>query len=384
MNIYSRKVLWKLGLLLFAVIIGTGSLFYTSNLVDNIKREEKDKAEMWALATQKLIEASAGSEEIDYLFSVIEKNNTVPVILTDENYEIISFRNLNPSRETDTVYLNESLRKMREKGEPITIELGDDHKNYIFYRDSIILTRLLYYPYIQLGVIILFILVAYFAFSSARRVEQNQVWVGMSKETAHQLGTPVSALTGWIELMRLRHPEIAEAAEMEKDIARIEKIALRFSKIGSRPDLVETDLTGVILSSVYYMRGRAPSSILLDATALPPAPVIIPLNQSLFEWVLENLIKNAIDATNGSGLIKIELREEGDKIIIDLSDDGKGMPGRMHKQIFKPGYTTKSTGWGLGLSLVKRIVEDYHNGKIFVLRSEPDKGCTMRIILPGG
>ena len=382
MNIYRRKILWKLALLLFAVMIGAGSLIYTGNLVENIKREEKDKAEMWALATQKLIEAEPGAEDLDYLFSVIEKNNSVPVILTDEYFEIVSFRNLNPARSSDTLYLMETLRKMEARAEPIVIDLGDDHKNYIFYRDSIILTRLLYYPYIQLGVIMLFVALSYLGFSSARRVEQNQVWVGMSKETAHQLGTPVSALTGWTELLRLRHPDLKEVDEIEKDVARIGKITHRFSRIGSKPALEPTDVTAVINQSILYMAGRTSASIRFDTRGIPDHPILAPLNASLFEWVMENLLKNSIDAINNDGTIAVTVTEETkDGVIIDVSDSGKGMAKRLHKRIFKPGFTTKATGWGLGLSLANRIVSDYHSGKIFVKSSEPDKGTTIRIVL---
>jgi signal transduction histidine kinase len=281
----------------------------------------------------------------------------------------------------DIDYLRGKLARFKEKNEPIIIDLGEGNVNLIYYNDSIILRQLIYYPYVQLSIIVLFILVSYFAFSSSRKAEQNQVWVGMSKETAHQLGTPTSSLAGWVEVLQMKHPEIDIASEMAIDISRLEKITERFSKIGSRPDLVNGDVITIVKQTIDYLRSRASSRINFTLQSISDNEILIPVNASLFSWVIENVCKNAIDAMEGVGEIVINVTEIQEHAIIDICDSGKGIAKSAYKKIFSPGYTTKTRGWGLGLSLAKRIIEDYHRGRIFVRYSEPGRATCIRIMM---
>ncbi len=380
MKIFRHKNIGKLLLLIFAVIIGMGSLIYTDNLVSRLKQEERENVELWAEATR-LMTLPDTTQNVEFLLQIIENNNTVPVILTDEQDSIISARNFNPAKINDQVFLKRTLKKIKEDNEPIINNLGEGHFNLIYYKDSIILTMLIYYPLIQLSIIILFILVSYLAFRSSRKAEQNQVWVGMSKETAHQLGTPTSSLAGWIEILQHKHPEISETAEIARDVARLEKVTERFSRIGSKPSLENENLTAIITRTTDYLKSRTSSKVKLTAEYNPEHSIIVPLNAALFEWVIENIYKNAIDSMEGSGEIKIRISETEKNAVIDISDTGKGMPKSAFKKIFTPGYTTKQRGWGLGLSLAKRIIEEYHNGRIFVRHSEIGKGSSIRIIM---
>jgi signal transduction histidine kinase len=379
LNIYRKKILWKLWLLIIAVLIGFGSLIYTNDLVERLKSEEKEKAELWAEATRKLIETPETNQDIDFLYSIIENNTTVPVILTDDNGMIISAMNFDKEKSSAIGYLEMNLAAMKERIIPITVDLGGGHFNYIYYKDSIILTKLIYYPYVQLGIIILFIIVSYVAFSTSRKAEQNQVWVGMSKETAHQLGTPTSSLAGWVELMEMKYPEVALREEIAKDVERLEKVTERFSKIGSKPALVNEDVTQIIIKTIDYLKSRTSSRIKYVFEFETGRQVLVPMNSTLFEWVVENICKNAIDAVEGDGTISFNITEHKKQVDIDISDSGKGIPSSAYKSVFKPGFSTKKKGWGLGLSLSKRIIEDYHNGKIFVKHSEAGKGSCLRI-----
>jgi anti-sigma regulatory factor (Ser/Thr protein kinase) len=378
--IYHNKTLWKFFLLLFAVLIGMGSLIYTENLVRKLKIEERKNVELWAEATS-LISLSDSSQNIDFLFSIIDNNNTVPVILTDESDNIISSKNFDPARKNDQNYLGKELNKIKEKNEPINIDLKDGHYNLIYYKDSIILTMLIFYPYVQLGIIILFILVSYLAFSSSRKAEQNQVWVGMSKETAHQLGTPTSSLAGWIEILQQKYPEISITRELALDVERLEKVTERFSRIGSKPSLANENLVDIISRTVDYLKSRTSSKVLFLIGYNSDKEVIVPVNSALFEWVIENVFKNAIDAMEGNGEITIRISETEKNALIDISDTGKGIPKSAFNKVFNPGFTTKQRGWGLGLSLAKRIIEEYHNGRIFVRHSEVGKGSCIRIVM---
>lgn len=380
MSIYSRKQWWKFFILLIAISIGVSSLYYTSVLVKKLSIEERKKIELWAEATKQLGEADISEKDFSFLLQVIQNNNTVPVILTDSMPNILSYRNLDSLKATDTNYLKEQLAQMKLEKKPIIIYIDKNSKNYIYYQDSYLLKQLTYYPYIQLGVIILFIIVAYLAFSASRKAEQNQVWVGLTKETAHQLGTPTSSLMAWVELIKDKLKETELINELQKDVKRLEIITERFSKIGSNPSLKSTNLNNLLLSAIEYLKNRTSDKINY-IIQLPEEDIIIPLSKSLFEWVIENLCKNAIDAITERGSITIIIKKVKRKIIIDITDTGKGIPKSKFKTIFKPGYTTKTRGWGLGLSLSKRIIENYHKGKIFVLNSEPDKGSTFRIIL---
>jgi signal transduction histidine kinase len=377
MDIYRKRLLWKVLLLIFAVIIGLGSLIYTQDLVDRLKEEERKKAEQWAEATRRLVT----SDDFEFLFSIIEDNTTVPVILIDEEESIISQRNLPSAMATDTLAMVRELKRMAKRNDPISIELPNGIVNQLYYRESTLLRQLRVYPYVQLTVILLFIGVAYVAFSASRMAEQNQVWVGLSRETAHQLGTPTSSLSAWSEIISNRYPGTDIAEELPADVERLSRVAERFSLIGSKPKLQPGDLAELADTTASYLRKRIASTIDLNVNNETSGTITVPFNPVLLGWVIENLVKNSADAMKGSGKITIRLTETGHEALIDVEDTGKGVPRKDFKTIFKPGYTTRERGWGLGLSLSKRIVEEYHKGKIFVLRSEPGHGCSMRIIL---
>ena len=381
MNIYTRKIRWKFILILSAVLIALGSLFYTNKLVSQLKQEEKNKVELWAKATEQLIDLDITETDFGFLFEVIENNNTVPVILVNSDNEIISTRNLDPAKENNHNYLARKLKKMKKQNEAIEFSIGNNSNNFIYYKDSILLSKLELFPFVQLAVIILFILISYFAFSASRKAEQNQVWLGLSKETAHQLGTPTSSLAALAELLRMKDLDEKILKEFEKDVTRLEKITERFSKIGSKPSLKSINLFNVIMRAVTYIKSRSSENVKFNLSFSEGDELNLPLNAALFEWVIENLCKNAIDAMNGKGIININVQDNVQVAYLDISDTGRGMNKSKFKTIFKPGYTTKERGWGLGLSLSKRIVEMYHGGKIFVNYSEINKGTTVRIVL---
>jgi anti-sigma regulatory factor (Ser/Thr protein kinase) len=367
-------------LFLFAILTGLGSLIYTRYLVGILKDEERKKVELWAESTR-LISIADSSQNIEFLYSIIENNNTIPVILTDENDSIISSGNFDNARLRDAGYLKSQLVKIKKKNNPIFIDLGNDHRNLIYYKDSIILTQLNYYPYVQTGIIVLFILFAFLAFSSSRKADDNQVWVSMSKETAHQLGTPTSSLAGWVEILHHKYPEITLTKEISLDVDRLEKITERFSRIGAKPALARENIISIITGTVDYLKSRTSSRVKYRFAFDPSGEIIIPFNSALLEWVIENISKNAIDSMEGNGEITYTISETEKSIMIDISDTGKGIPKRAFKKIFNPGYTTKQRGWGLGLSLARRIIEEFHKGKIYVRHSEPGKGSCIRIIL---
>jgi two-component system, sporulation sensor kinase D len=380
MIISRHKTLWKLSLFSFAVLIGMGSLIYTGNLVRKLKVEERKNVQLWAEATR-LISNSDTSLNLDFLSSIIYNNTTIPVILTDESDSIISAGNFNTEKIGDKKYLEKNLKKIKGKNKPITINLGEGHFNSIYYKDSIILTMLIYYPFIQLGIIVLFILVSYLALSASRKADQNQVWVGMSKETAHQLGTPTSSLAGWIEIMQHKHPEISITKELARDVERLEKVTERFSRIGSKPALTNENIIIIISRTIDYLKSRTSSKVKFNTEYNLNGEIFIPLNSALFEWVIENVSKNAIDAMEGNGEITVRITETEKQALVDISDTGKGIPKSAFSKIFRPGFTTKQRGWGLGLSLAKRIVEEYHNGRIFVKYSEVGKGSCISIVM---
>ncbi|MDC3220401.1 HAMP domain-containing histidine kinase [Flavobacteriales bacterium] len=378
MNIYSKKQVWKIALLLFAVIIGILSLWYTNDLVKELKKEEERKVKIWAEATT-LLTKSEG--DISFIFSVIQNNKTIPVILVDENEHIISFNNLDSakinSKKRDD-YLADLLADMKHEQRFISFPLTNGKENTIYYQDSVLLTRLNYYPYIQLGVLALFIFISYLAFSSSRKAEQNQVWVGMAKETAHQLGTPLSSLIAWLEYLKLKGTDEKMVDEIRKDLNRLEIITERFSKIGAVPDLKSTNVKEVFENFTTYLQGRISKNVRINVLGDDAEAAI---NVPLFEWVIENICKNAVDAMGGKGSLVIDINNNNPYVYVDITDTGKGIPSNKFKTVFQPGYTSKKRGWGLGLSLAKRIIENYHNGKIFVKSSEMDKGTTFRIVL---
>ena len=320
---------------------------------------------------------------IESFFSEVVRNSaSVPVIVTDSTRkQIFEYGNLDSTRVNDSAYLKRTIADMAAENDPIVIDLVGQGKKYIFYKDSALLTQLVYYPYIQFSVIGLFFLIAYFLFSTARRSEQNQVWVGMSKETAHQLGTPLSSMIAWIELLRQDEGRAETIDEIEKDVRRLQSITDRFSKIGSSPKLEPSNVYEVVNAGVNYIKNRTSKKVKFTVNKPSDKDLMVPLNEVLFAWVIENLCKNALDAMGGTGEIKVSFLEDENYVHIDFSDTGKGIPKSSHKTIFNPGFTSKKRGWGLGLSLSKRIIKDYHKGKIFVLHSSPEKGTTFRISL---
>jgi signal transduction histidine kinase len=320
---------------------------------------------------------------IESFFSEVVLNSaSVPVIITDSTKtKVLEYGLLDSSETLDSLYLFQTLREMADDNEPIEIELANQGKRYIFYQDSALLKRIIYYPYFQLGVIGLFLIISYILFSSARNAEQNQVWVGLAKETAHQLGTPLSSMIAWIELLKMEGRDNETVTELNKDVERLQKITDRFSKIGSEPKIKNENIVEVIYNSVNYIRSRSSKKVNYTIHQPPEKMILAPINLHLFDWVIENLCKNAIDAIGGEGNIDIDIQEEETLLLIDISDNGKGIPKSKYKTIFNPGYTSKKRGWGLGLSLSKRIIKDYHKGKIFVKNSVINKGTTFRIIL---
>jgi two-component system, sporulation sensor kinase D len=316
-----------------------------------------------------------------FISEIVVNSATVPVLYTDHTgAHVIAAGNIDPDDLQDSLRIRKTIALMEAQNQPIIVELDGGEKNVIYYQESLLLTQLKFYPYVQLGIFGVFLLVAYSLFSTARKSEQNQVWVGMAKETAHQLGTPLSSLIAWVELLKLKGIEEEVTSEIEKDIKRLETITERFSKIGSKPELDPEKIVAVMKSSISYLQIRVSNKVSFYLNSNSDE-ILAPINIPLFEWVIENLCKNAIDAMNGNGIITVDIHENSKDIFIDITDTGKGISKTNLKNVFQPGYTTKKRGWGLGLTLVKRIIEIYHSGKIFVKKSELNKGTTFRIIL---
>ncbi len=500
MNIYSKKQRWKFALASIAAIIVFVSLWYTNILVGKIAEEEKNKAKSWAEAIQRKAELVNYTQELfstiaqeerkrveiwaeanrrvaiapldedpGFYTQILFSNTTIPMILTNEEgqiitqsnldksilgdsillldqlnsmkslndaveikyyenqknllyydestifselrkvlgeqiesfnndiitnsasapviytdsskEEIIAFGNIDSNKLRDPIFLSEFVGEMQSANKFIPVDLGDGEKRFIFYDDSPLLIKLKFYPFIQLGVIALFLLIAYYLFSTARNAEQNQVWVGMAKETAHQLGTPLSSLLAWIEVLRSQHVDKKTIQEMSNDLGRLETITERFSKIGASPKLEQHDINTVIENTLSYLKTRLPKKVEFNHSTSNGNSVMASINVPLLEWVLENIIKNAVDATSGDGSIDIRVSDQSQFVYIDIQDNGKGISKGARKTVFEPGYTTKQRGWGLGLSLTKRIIENYHSGKVFVKESEIDQGTTFRIVL---
>ena len=374
-------------LVLFAILIAIGSLVTSNYLITDLEEEERARMEVWAEAMRSL-NAADENTDMNLVLKVINGNHTIPVIIVDKEGKAISSRNISRSllMDEDSIgYLTTLAKEYREDGRSIRIdmpqEIAPDDYITICYDESLMLKRLAIYPYIQLGVVVLFVLIAIFAIFSAMKAEQNKVWVGLSKETAHQLGTPISSLIAWHEVLKENYPDDALLPEMEKDIKRLERIAERFSKIGSIPEPKPEDVLDVLDRVVAYMRKRTSNKVVIT-THYPDEPVIVNLISSLFEWVAENLCKNAVDAMDGAGAIDIMVDEDEKWVYVDVKDTGKGIAKGNFDSVFKPGFTTKERGWGLGLPLAKRIVEEYHKGKIYVIDSEIGVGTTFRIELP--
>jgi signal transduction histidine kinase len=385
LNNYEIKKVLKVVLLVFAFLIGFFSLWYTNTLVEKLEIQEREKIALWADATR-LAVSSDFDENVEFYRSIIAANTTIPVILTDDQGNINGMVNIDSSGK-NLSFLQDKIAMMKEQNEPIVIELYEGYRNFIYYENSKLLNQLRIYPYFQLGVIALFLAISYFAFSYSRTSEQNKVWAGMSKETAHQLGTPISSLMGWLDYLREREGDVKVPdkvlVEMQHDMDRLGLITERFSKIGSEPSLTVYNLYEVLEESVSYINSRTSQKVEISIKNIEIFQTInVAVNKPLFAWVVENLCKNAVDAMDGEGAIWFEVSGTGDEMIqFDAVDTGKGIPANRHTTIFKPGYTTKKRGWGLGLSLVKRIIENYHSGKIYVQSSEVGKGTRFRIEL---
>ena len=367
----------KILLVVAAVLIAVASLVASNLLTRDLYEEEHKKMEIWAEAMRTL-NVDDGNDGMNLVLKVIEDNTTIPVVVVDEKGEVQISRNTDEKASPA-----ELARQWKAAGHSIRILYDDANpKEYIdvCYDDSLMLKRLAVYPYVQLGVVLLFVVIAIFALLTSKRAEQNKVWVGLSKETAHQLGTPISSLMAWTEILKEQYPDDSLLGEMEKDVRRLQLIADRFSKIGSLPEPVPSNMNEVLTRVAEYMSRRVSNKVHIQKL-LPPEPVIVPLNASLFEWVIENLCKNAVDAMEGSGRITLFLGVEMDLVVVEVSDTGQGIRKKDLKSVFKPGFTTKQRGWGLGLSLAKRIVEEYHHGRIFVKASEVGRGTTFRIEL---
>ncbi len=364
-------------------------LLVSDGLVRDLSRQERERMQVWADATREMVrvlsaEQEADGESVDFLLGIIEGNSTIPVLLTDDDGNILQHRNFGlsePLSDSDMRFLQRKLRKLRAGHNAIDIEIAPGVEQHLYYEDSTLLKRLSSYPYVQLVVMLAFIAVVYFAVLSTKKAEQNKVWVGLSKETAHQLGTPISSLMAWMELLPDMGVDPDTMKELNKDVQRLSSIASRFSKIGSRPQMEPTDLRRIIESAAGYMGSRISGRIALEARpGSRPLPVMA--SAPLFEWVMENLIKNAVDAMSGTGSITITAGADGHCAFIEVADTGKGIPRKNHKAVFSPGFTTKKRGWGLGLTLARRIVEQYHDGRIYVKSSTPGIGTTFRIDLP--
>lgn len=385
LNNYEIKGILKVVLLFFAFFIGFFSLWYTNNLVEKLAEREQEKIAAWADATR-LIGTAEANVDVNFLFEIVEANTTIPVIVTNQKGEVTGHRNLDSSGYNGSDFMRTTIAHMKEQNDPIYIEVADGEPIILYYENSKLLNQLRVYPYFQLGVIALFLAMSYFAFSYSRTSEQNKVWAGMSKETAHQLGTPISSLMGWLDYIKEAEGKIPERVvkEMDHDLNRLGLITERFSKIGSEPALDKHDLFEVLDESVSYINKRTSEKVnitISNSDEMDQETIYV--NKPLFAWVVENLCKNAVDAMEGVGSITFELQPgTEDKVILDVVDTGKGVPSNKFKTIFKPGYTTKKRGWGLGLSLVKRIIENYHKGKIYVKSSEIGKGTRFRIELP--
>ncbi len=397
-NLYELRRYGKIAFLTATAIVVGAFLLFSDSLIRDLSAQERERMEIWADATKQIIagtssESGSVPTDIDFLLSIIERNTTIPVVLTDADGNILQHRNFRlpfpsddndfgePSDSRNAEFLRSRLESLRNGPNTIRIDVAPGLTQYLYYEDSTLLRRLSIFPYIQLLVMLAFIAVVYFAVLSTKKAEQNKVWVGLSKETAHQLGTPISSLMAWMELLPDMGVDSDTLDEMNKDVNRLSTIASRFSKIGSEPKMTQENLVDVVGGAVDYMSTRISPKIRLTWT--PPISAIPVLAcPPLLEWVIENLIKNAVDAMEGSGRIDVSLAAEDHMAVIEVSDTGKGISRKNFKNVFNPGYTTKRRGWGLGLTLAKRIIEQYHKGRIFVSRSAPGQGTTFRIELP--
>ncbi len=403
-NIYDSRRIWKVVFIAISLVLVALFLYISNNLVKDLAQQERERMEIWANATQELATMGSGGEEdaegnpigtggtdVDFLLSIIEANHNIPVLLVDDKGNIQQHRNFRLPDPVDNPfdlspanleYLNKKLRHLKNSENKIEIKIDDNTTQYLYYEDSTLLRRLAYFPYIQLAVLILFFAIAYFALMSIKRAEQNKVWVGLSKETAHQLGTPISSLMAWTQLLDSMGVDKSIVTDMDKDVKRLSTIADRFSKIGSMPDKELVPINEAVTSSLEYMQARIPKRVSLYIHTNDQTNNGVMLSQTLFAWVMENLTKNAVDAMDGEGRLDITVEDSPNNVVILVKDTGKGIARKNFKNVFTPGFTTKKRGWGLGLTLVKRIIEEYHNGQIYIKESEVGKGTTFGIELP--
>ena len=361
--------------LVIAMIIVAISVLFTNNLARTLQEEEQKNMAIWAEATQQLILADADAD-IDFETSIIEKNTTIPVYICDAEGNVLASRNVSEGKSS-----NLPIFKSSGHHGPIELKIDEATTQYIYWDDSSLLTRLRYVPYAQFALIFIFIAIAVFVMATAQRSEQNRLWVGLSKETAHQLGTPISSLNAWQQLLADEYPKDEYVPQMKRDIDRLQMIADRFQKIGSEPALESENLIPVVQSAVQYMRARISERITIDDSCLKGVTRIVMLNAPLLQWVIENLLKNAVDAISGNGSITFQIHENEHDVMLDITDTGKGIDNKTQRRIFEPGFTSKDRGWGLGLPLAKRIVEQYHGGKLLLKHSQLGIGTTFRIVL---
>lgn len=402
-NIYDSRRIWKIALVAVSIILVAAFIYISNRLAADLAQQERDRMEIWANATKELTNMGnetldeqgnpipAPQTNVDFLLSIIEGNHNIPVLLVDDNGEIMLHRNFRLPEPIDSLapldispanmaFLKRKLASLRNTSNTIEIQIDDHTTQHLYYEDSTTLKRLALFPYIQLAVMLIFLAIAYFALISVKKAEQNKVWVGLSKETAHQLGTPISSLAGWTQMLEQMNVDPSIVADMDKDVRRLSVIADRFSKIGSMPDKELAGINASVEQSLEYMRRRIPKRVNLTITTGTDAPVMLCL--SLFEWVMENLTKNAVDAMDGEGRLTIEVDSDTRIATILVTDTGKGIARKNFKNVFNPGFTTKKRGWGLGLTLVKRIIEEYHGGRIYIKESEVGRGTTFAIEIP--
>ncbi len=402
-NIYDSRRIWKIALVAISLMLVALFLFISNRLVKDLAAQERDRMEIWANATKELATMNsepvdslgnpAATTDVDFLFSIIEGNRTIPVLLVDDEDNILLHRNFRLPDPVDSLmpyeisplnmqFLEKKLKRLKGGSNSIEIRIDDETTQYLYYEDSTVLRRLAYYPYIQLAVLLIFIAVAYFALISVKKAEQNKVWVGLSKETAHQLGTPISSLMAWTQMLESMGVEKEIVGDMDKDVHRLAMIADRFSKIGSMPDKELAYINEAVETSLEYMRTRIPKHVALTITANDATNCGVMLCLPLFAWVMENLTKNAVDAMDGEGRLDIDVSSDDHDAVILVRDTGKGIARKNFKNVFNPGFTTKKRGWGLGLTLVKRIIEEYHGGHIYIKESEVGVGTTFAIEIP--
>ena len=396
-DIYSSRRVLKWGLVIVSALLVGYFLYFSNNLVKDLSEQERNRMQIWADATKELVSMSVATESspanVNFLLSIIEANDNIPVLLVDENDNILDHRNFQLPDANDSVsyygmlsevnkaFLDDKLRGLKHSSNRIDIQIDEDITHNLYYEDSTLLRHLQFYPYVLLGVLVVFVLVVYFALMSIKKAEQNKVWVGLSKETAHQLGTPISSLMAWMQMLETTDLDSSIVEDMNKDVNRLSIIADRFSKIGSKPEMELAFVNESVVKSLEYMRTRISQRVKLNIYTGDDECGVL-LCMSLFEWVMENLTKNAVDAMQGEGKIDITVSSNANTVLIDVADTGKGIARKNFGNVFNPGYTTKKRGWGLGLTLVKRIIEEYHGGRIYVKESELGKGTTFRIELP--